>query len=298
MLSTGLVGTWVYHIYDKTQFTRQRNEIFVKDSTAVAQGVQDSLTRIYSRTINSLDARLDSAQATAGALQGELGNKLFEINRLRGEITAILKRNDVKKEDLAVARQKAVELQQLVDNLRNQNTSVEEEKKQIAGMLDHANEQLRTLETTNQQLDRENKQLTEKVNIASAFVASELHLSPVMVKNDKEQETNQASKTSKFVVSFALQNNVADYSNAEVFVVINRPDGELLTSDAWESASTMDTKSEGKKRYTRKIKFDYAHNETKRLSFSINADEYPKGPYLVQLYHNGMMIGQTNRVLN
>jgi len=75
MLSVGLVGTWVYHLYDKTQYSQRRTEVYVKDSTAVAQGVQDSLQKIYSHTINDLDARLDSTKSSAGMLQGEWKNK-------------------------------------------------------------------------------------------------------------------------------------------------------------------------------------------------------------------------------
>lgn len=298
MLSIGLVGTWTYHLYDKTQYSSRRTEVYIKDSIAVAQGVQDSLQKIYSQTINSLDAKLDSTKNTAGQLQGELGNKLNEINRLRAEIAAILKRNNFKKEDLELARRKTVELQQLVAELQNRNTSIEAEKQQIADVLDKVTVQVKNLETSNQQLDQQNKVLTEKVNLASTFVASEVKLSPVMVKNDKEQETNLAKKTTKLIISFAVQNNINDYENTEVYVVLLQPDGKVLTNDAWESSSTVDTKTEGKKRYTRKIKFEYQKGETKRLSFSINADDYEKGNYTVQLYHNGYMIGQNTKSLN
>jgi hypothetical protein len=80
--------------------------------------------------------------------------------------------------------------------------------------------------------------------------------------------------------------------------VITQPDGQLLTSDAWESSSSIDTRNEGKKRYTRKVKFEYQKGETKRLVFSLNAEDYQKGTYNLQVYHNGYMIGQANKVLN
>jgi chromosome segregation ATPase len=297
MLTVGLVGTWAYHLFDKTRYSKQRKEVFIKDSIAVAQGVQDSLQKIYSLTINDLDAKLDSSKNTQGLLKGELQAKLTEIYRLRSEIAGILKKNNVKKEDLDLARRKAIELQMLVHDLQNQNTTIEEEKQQITAMLDKVNVQVKSLETTNQQLDQQNKVLTEKVNQASAFFVSEVKLSPVTVKKDKEQETNSAEKTSKLVISFAVQNNIADYDNTEVYVVITQPDGKLLNDDVWESASTIDTKNEGRKRYTRKIKFEYQKGERKNLNFSINADEYQKGTYLLQLYHNGYMIGQSSKAL-
>lgn len=297
MLSVGLVGTWTYHLYDKTRYSRLRNNIYIKDSVAVAQGIQDSLQKFYSLTISDLDTRLDSTRTHAGELKSQLNEKLSEIYRLRIEIAGILKKNNLKKEDLDQARRKAAELQLLVADLQSRNSSIEEEKTQIAAVLDKVNLQVKDLETVNQQLDQQNKSLTEKISLASAFVASEIKLTPVAVKNDKEQETTVAKKTSKLVVSFTVQNNIADYENAEVYVVITQPDGSLLNTDVWESSSTIDTRNAGKIRYTRKIRFEYQKGEIKRLLFSLNADEYQKGAYTLQLYQNGYLIGQASKVL-
>jgi hypothetical protein len=298
MLSAGLVGTWVYHLYDKTQYTSKRKEIFVKDSIAVAQGVQDSLHKIYSLTIDNLDAQLDSTKNTTGLLKGELNTKLAEIYRLRTEIATILKRNDVKKEDLVLARQKTAELQQLVLELQSKNSSIEEEKQQITAVLDKVNVQVKSLEDNMQQLSQENKVLTEKVSLASTFVASEIKLSAVTVKNDKEIETNSTGKASKIVVSFAVQNNVSDFNETEVYVIVAQPDGTVMQPDAWESSSALQTKNGEKKTYTRKIRFEYQKGEARRLLFSLNPDDYQKGNYTLQLYHNGYMIGQASKNLN
>ncbi|MEI2737572.1 MAG: hypothetical protein V9F01_02165 [Chitinophagaceae bacterium] len=298
MLSVGLVGTWIYHLYDKTQYTQRKNEVYIKDSMAVAQGVQDSLQKIYSNTINNLDAQLDSTKSTAGQLQGELSTKLAEINRLRAEIASILKRNNFKKEDLDLARRKTVELQQLVAELQSKNTTIEEEKKQITDVLDKVNVQVKNLEGNVQNLTQENRVLTEKVNLASAFVISELKLSPVMVKNDKEQETNQAKKASKLVISFSVQNNITDYENADVFIVITQPDGRILKNeDVWD-ATTINLQNGSRINYTRKVRFEYRKGESKQLIFSLNAEQYLKGTYTMQVYHNGYMIGQTMKMLN
>lgn len=298
MLSVGLTGTWVYHLYDKTQYTKIRREVFVKDSLAVAQGVQDSLHKIYSQTIDELDAQLDSSRTSAGILKGELSSKLAEIYRLRTEIAAILKKNDVKREDLVLARKKTAELQQLVQDLQSKNFTIEEEKQQIAAALDKVNIQVKSLEGNMQELTRENKVLAEKISLASAFVTTELNLAPVTLKRDKELETSSAAKTNKLVISFGVKNNISDYDNAELYVVVIQPDGSTMTIDAWESSSTIDTRNEGKKRYTRKVKFEYLKGENKKLSFSLNPDDYQKGTYTVQLYHNGLMIGQASKTLN
>ncbi len=297
LLSFGLVGTWIYHLYDKTKYSKQRTEIFIKDSIAVAEGVQDSLHKLYSSTINNLDAELDSTKSNAGQLKGELGNKLSEINRLKAEIAAILKKNNVKKEDLELARKKTTELQLLVQELTSKNNTVEEEKQQISTALDNVNIQMKNMEGNVQQLTNENKVLAEKVTIASTFNASEISLTPVAVKNDKEKETSVADKVSKLVVSFAVQNNISEEPVSEVYIIITQPDGKVLKTDVWDAFS-IDTRKEGKKSYTRKVRFEYEKGESKKLLFSLNADDYMKGNYKLQVYHNGYMIGQTNKVLN
>src|SRR6185503_18085614 len=95
-------------------------------------------------------------------------------------------------------------------------------------------------------LGDENKVLTDKLSLASTFFASELNLFPVTVRNDKEEETQQARKVSKMVVSFAVQSNAADLNNAEVFVVITQPDGEVIKNDVWDSG-VMDTRNDGRR---------------------------------------------------
>lgn len=297
MLSVGLVGTWVYHLYDKTQYSNRRTEIYIKDSVAVAQGIQDSLQKMYSYTINDLDTRLDSTRTSADSLKTQLNVKLLEIYKLKTEIDGILKNKGASKGDLDIARRKIGELQALVDELTGEKNSMEEEKKQLNSVLSQLNGEISGLQQNMQRLGDENKALTEKVNLASVFVASELRISPVTTKNDKEQETNIAKKVTKLIISFTVQNNVNEYANADVYIVVLQPNGKVLKNDVWESFST-ETYNGTKISYTRKLRFEYNKGEAKHMVFSLNADEYEKGNYTFQLYHNGYKIGQTVKTLN
>ena len=55
LLSAGLILTWVYHLYDKTMYSQRRTEVYIKDSIAVAEGIQDSLYKLYNSTITEDD---------------------------------------------------------------------------------------------------------------------------------------------------------------------------------------------------------------------------------------------------
>src|SRR5258708_1856579 len=129
LLSTGLVCTWAYHLYDKTLYSKRRTEIYIKDSIAVAEGIRDSLENMYTGTIADLDTKLDSTVTRKDSLQTELGAKLEKIRGLKGEINAILNKKTVSDEELGLARSKINELQNVIAELREQNGSMEEEKK-------------------------------------------------------------------------------------------------------------------------------------------------------------------------
>lgn len=297
LLSIGLVSTWVYHIYDKTVYSQRKTEVLVKDSAAVADAIKDSLNKLYSSTISELDTRLDSTQNTAASLQTRLDSKLNEINQLKSEIRNILNKSDFSKTDLKEARQKISELQGKVDELNDQNLSMEEEKKQLGLVLAQVTQNVDSLQMNIRRLNIENEALSEKVSLASIFIASDIRIDAVETKGSSEETTTQAKKADKFIASFTVQNRVNQFSNAEVTTVLVQPDGQVLQSTVWDSG-TFDSKNEGRKNFTRKIKFDYERGEQKHLLFTIDAEKCQKGVYTLQVWHNGIMIGQATKKLS
>lgn len=296
LLSVGLVSTWIYHIYDKTIYSQRRTEVYVKDSAAVADAIKDSLTKIYSTTISDLDYQLSSTRLNADSLKIRLDDKLEEINQLKTEIAGILNKRGFSKSDLSLARQKINQLQQRVNELSDQHLSMEDEKKQISTVLEQLTLNADTLQRNIRRLSDENQSLTEKVNLASIFIASEVKIDAIDVRGGNEESTSQAKKTDKFVASFVVQNRIAQFTNAELITVLIHPDGQTLQSTVWDSGS-FDTENEGKKNYTRKIRFDYVKGEEKHLLFSIETEKCQKGTYTFQLWHNGILIGKATKTL-
>jgi hypothetical protein len=143
----------------------------------------------------------------------------------------------------------------------------------------------------------ENEALNEKVSLASVFIASEVKIDAVETNGSAQESTSQAKKADKFIASFIVQNRVNNFASVEVTTVLVKPDGQVLQSTVWNSG-TFDARNEGKKNYTRKIKFDYEKGEQKHLLFSIDADRCQKGIYTFQVWHNGVMIGKATKTLS
>jgi len=278
-------------------YSQRRTEVYIKDSAAVADAIKDSLNKIYSATIKDLDNRLNYSRVNADLLQSTLDNKLNEINRLKSEIGGILNKRHFSKNDLGTAKQKIKELQQRVNELRGQKLTMEEEKKQLTTVLEQLTQNVDTLQQNIRRLSTENELLNEKISLASIFIASEIKIEAIQVKKSGEQLTSHAKKTDKLVASFVVQNRVNQFSNAELTTVLIKPEGQVMQSTVWDSGS-FDTKNEGKKNFTRKIKFDYEKGEQKNLLFTIDTEKCQKGIYTLQLWHKGIMIGQATKKLN
>jgi hypothetical protein len=298
MLSVGLVGTWVYYFYDKSEHNGDKKEVVTVDPAIAVQSIQDSLQKVYSITVDKLATQLDSVKNTAGQLQGELNARLQEINNLKTEIANLLKKTGARKEDIELAGRKTTQLQQLVAGLGMDSRDMADNNKQSTPLpAEQNNLPAKKLQTDNQSNKQENNSPAEKTSNSSLFTVSEIKFTPIAVKDDREVETNQAESANKLIISFVVQNNATSFANAEVFAIITQPDGKVMQTDAWDAASVA-THDYGKKPYTRKMRFEYLKGETKQLQATIRPEDYERGNYTLQVFHNGYLVGQAVKILN
>jgi hypothetical protein len=297
LLSIGLVGTWVYHLYDKTQYSMRRHEVFVKDSAAIADAVRDSLNKRFNDTVLAMDSRILLAETGNDSLKGQLSQTFTEINSLKTQINKILKSGTSNKDDLARARQMIAELQRKVDDLTGANNSIAVEKDRLNAQMQDLTVQIDALHKNVKTLSEQNQSLSEQIKMASLFVATQLDISAVDVKgSSKEEETMTAKKADKLVASFMVQNLMYEYAPAEVIVIVIEPDGQILQNSDWDAGS-FETKSQGTRDFTRRVKFDYVKGEQKQVIFSLHADKFQTGTYKFQLWHKGVLIGETKKTL-
>lgn len=312
LMSFIILCTWGYNTYYRSKEAKQKpvrtfddSATIAKATKAIAEATRDSLQKVYTATIKELDSRLDSTFNYADSLKGPLDVKLDEFFKLRNDITTILK-DKSGNANLGVARQKIAELQRRVDELVGRNRDVEQENKRLYAMLKQLSANMKEPDQQNvRPVVFENKQAGEPSGSgnsnnafpAGTFVASDLRLSALMqTDNDKELETYQAVQTDKLVGSFIVKNDNGQNNNAEVIVVVLQPNGQVLQKSSWESGTF--TTREGKKIYSCKMRFDYNKGEVKRLNFSLSSDKYMKGNYIMQIYHNGTMIGKLSKTLS
>lgn len=295
LLSFGLVGTWIYHLYDKNKVGGQLSTKQVNiDTQAIIKPYLDSMQAVL------MNSSLASSMNTPSvdSLQGQLSGKLQEIQRLKSQIQAILKKQNISSTDLQSARDMIRELRFRVEDMQVQNTDLEKERGRLSDVMAQLNTQVDSLQNGIRKLDEENKKLTRQVVDASLFVATSTSLKAMNLRSgNKEVPTASSKKAKKLVVSFDVQNNAMNFPNAELVIVVKDPNGKTITEDIWGSGS-FDTRTEGRISFTRKVRFDYTKGEPHNILFSLSPDEFLSGTYQLLVFQNGVRIGKTTLGLN
>lgn len=294
LVSFVLIWTWGYSYYSKNESAKANAIQLPADAAAIANKVRDSLQQVYDATLQDMDMQLTSTLTHSDSLQHELEVKLAEFYRLRTEITAILKNRAVNN-NFAVAKQKIGELQTKVEGLKEKTRLVDDENKKLNDVLTEINKADRFTEkntTPGTFIINANQERPNPVY--SAFTASDLRLSAVT--NTEDNETALAEKADKLTGTFTVMNFNSQLTNAEMMVVVTRPDGKVLKGSGWDSG-TFNT-PEGKKIYSYKFNFPYSRGEAMRLAFSLKGGTLTKGNYTMEVYHNGWMIGRVIKSLS
>ncbi len=145
---------------------------------------------------------------------------------------------------------------------------------------------------------QKSKTTKNKDNTSSSgtfFSVTDMSVIGLAEDDNRYIETNVAEKTNKINGSFVLKNEHSDIKKGDIHIVISKPDGKLLQSSTWD-AGTFETSS-GRRIYSTKVKYDCDIGESKKINFSISADQYPKGNYSIDFYQNGYIIGKAIKVL-
>ncbi len=295
LISAGLFFTALYHFYYKMPVPVPLAKGISKDTAITTERTHDSLLKIYTTAIHDLDKGFDSTWFHADSLKTNLDIKLSEFYKLRSEIKAILTDRS-SNADLEIAGEKIVEMQERIAALRYTNLDVEKENKRLNALLSQltVNEKVEKPITSSAII--ESRSVPKGASGSDVFTLSELRFSAIQIDDNRELETNKTEQTEKLLGSFKVRNKNFQNSNAEIMVVVLQPDGRVLQNSPWETG-TFET-PEGKKIYSTKLRFDYNQGEAKQLLFSLTADKFQQGNYILNIYQNGRLIGKMVKTLS
>jgi predicted nuclease with TOPRIM domain len=291
ILAVALLGTWGYLLYDKNK----TSETIQSQQTQIEK-ITDDKSEIQKNFDASL-ARLDSLTGYNNELEGKLSSKTGEISKLKNEIRSLLNKRNASAADLKRAQSLIAELNTKISGLEEEVTRLTNENQQLTTektQLTADKEKLtHDLDSTN--VIKETQAKT--IDVASTLYASNINITPVNEVRGKEKVTTTAKRVDKLVISFDVDNRIAQSGQTDVYVAITGPDGKPVTVEALGSG-TFTSREEGEKFYTAKVPVEMEAGKRKPVQFAWKPNSnFQTGNYKIEIYHNGFKIGEGTRSL-
>ncbi|HEV8273925.1 MAG TPA: hypothetical protein VGQ04_21580 [Chitinophagaceae bacterium] len=288
LLAVALLGSWAYFLM---KINRSDKEILSKSEEGVHYMSQrDSLESLYKFTLD----KYDSVTVANNDLSGKLTGKQSEIAKLKGEINGILKKKNATASELARAKTLIEELNSQIETLQAENARLTGENQTLTTEKAQLIVEKDTLTANLNTTQAEKKVLEETVDVGSTFSASNISITPMKQKGDKEKETTTAKRVDKLVVSFDVENRIAKSGPADMYIIVTSPDGKVMSE---ANGGTFTTREEGDKTFTSKLTVPYEQGKRQNVQLPLTQDKFQVGDYKIQVYHNGFKIGEGVRTL-
>jgi len=292
VLAAGIIGLGGYLIVDKNKTV----EVIHQQETQIASVSEEK--SIVQKSFDASLARLDSMTSSNKGLEGKLTEKNGEIAKVKAEIRSILNKKNATAAELSRAKTLIDSLNGQIESMQVEVARLTQENQVLSNdkvVLTQEKEKL-TTDLTATTVVKED--LEKKVDVASTLNASNIQITPINVKNNgKEKISSVAKRVDKLVVSFVVDNRIAQPGMTDVYVLVIGPDGKPLSGEA-TGAGTFTTRDEGDKLYTAKVPVDVETAKRKNVEFAFKPGaNFQQGNYIIQIYQNGFKIGEGTRSL-
>jgi hypothetical protein len=293
--------TWIYisiiilllisNIY---LYVNRNTVIEQRDIAETQYATSDSSRRAVEADYSAALARLDELVSKNNQMDSIISNQDTEIAKLKRQIDAIVKDRNASASDLGRAKKLIARLntrvksyEERIAELESQNVTLTTANLQLAQNLDSTN--------------AENVGLSEQVKLGRVLHASNIRMMPIDIRRGgkKEVETGRASRVDVLRITFDIdENRIAESGRKEIFLRITGPSGSVLSNAAYGSGVT--TTADGQSlNYTLLKQVDL---QTAQPVRNVNVDwkqdnDYARGSYTIELYHDGFKIGEGTVVL-
>jgi peptidoglycan hydrolase CwlO-like protein len=292
LLSVCVIGLGAYTITDKNKTGEQIQQ----QQTQIAK-VTDDKSNVQNNFDASL-ARLDSMATLNTSLQGKLADKNSEIAKVKTEIRSILNKKNATGAELARAKTLIADLNGKITGMEADIARLTDENKTLSAdkvVLTQDKEKLtQDLVVTN----TAKMELEKKVDVASTLNANNITVTPINIKgNGKEKISTNAKRVDKLLISFDVNNRIAQPGTTDLFVLITGPDGKTMVSSG-NTATKFTTREDGEKEFTAKVPVAVETAVKKNVEFAFTpGNTFQQGSYKIQIYQNGFLIGEGTKEL-
>lgn len=286
VLIIALIGSWIYFV----NTNNTKTEIITNYTAEVA--VLDSTKNSIQADFIAASAKVDSLNQENTGLQGELQEKSVAIQKLKMNISNILRKKEATDKELGEAKSMIAELNGKVNNLLTDLGKAQEENKQ----LNAQNQELTTQNSSlSSNLNTTKKEKERLQDIGSTLHASTFTIQAIRVKSNGSERTTATAKRANLIrLAFIIdKNKITPSGNQELYVCITGPDGKAIGD-----GGNFNTREDGARIYANKLSVVYEQNVALPVSYDFKqSNRFTEGEYKVEVYHNGFKIGEGKTAL-
>lgn len=248
----------------------------------------------YRAQLQELTAKYDSLMQAHEGLKAELGAERDKVVALMRDYER-LKANGGTPDSPAGKGFKArlEELQQAYDENEAIIADLKAKNQELTNENFKAVKQMEELNAQNSKLTQENSKLSKTVDIAKRLKTYEVYADAVRVSGTKEKPVTKASKADRLRVCFTvLDNQIADKQEKAIYAVIKDPNKKTFTTGD-RSKITLLNGDEIPYSVKKDIFYD---NKVMQLCLNwevMKEEKLQPGKYTVQIYSDGVQIGET-----
>jgi peptidoglycan hydrolase CwlO-like protein len=287
LLAAGFLGTWGYLLWNNNK----QEQVQTQQQAQISK-VTDEKGQLQKNFDDAL-VRLDSLTGTNNKLTSQVNEGNGQIAKLKGNIRGLLHKEHLTEAEKKKAEDLIKELNDKIGNLEQQVAQLTQDNQQLTADKTQLTADKQQLTTDLSTTTAAKQDLEKKVDVASTLNASNIAITPMHEKSDgKDNETTNAKKVNKLVISFDVSNRIAQTGQTDVYVCILGPDGKPISVPALGSG-TFTTRDEGDKLFTAKVPVDFEAGKTKSVQFAWKQNSpFSKGDYKISIYHNAFKIGE------
>lgn len=284
LLGAGVLALGGYLAYDKNK-TGQA----IKQQETKISVIAEEKSNLQTSFDASL-ARLDSMTTVNNGLQDQLEKRKIDIAKIKLDIRSILNNKNSTAAELLKAKDlitslnfKITGLEQDIARLTEENKTLTNDKVVLTQQKEKLNQDLEKTTIAKQDLEK-------KVDVASTLNVSNIVITPVNVKSSgKEKVSTTAKRVDKLMISFDVNNRIAQTGTTDVYVLVIGPDGKVINT----GTETFSSREEGDKTFTAKLPVEIETAKKKNVEFSFApGTAFQQGNYKILIYQNGFLIGE------
>jgi cell division protein ZapB len=253
-------------------------------------------------------ANLDLTEAKLDSISNELDVRIAEVQKLGGDVEALTQaKEQLEKDKTQLKNANVAERRRLNEKIKGYEELLVSKDEEISKLkmerdeLYSENSNLKTktvrLADSINTIDKEKRQLAEKVTIASALKAENLEISAINERGkERDKGEYRAKQIDRIKVAFNLgENNVAKVETKNIYMRLIEPDGAAVFDMATGGGTFVFEGQETFFTAKQEILFD---NTRQPVSFVFSkGTPYKTGKHIVELYSDGFKIGQGSFVV-